>query len=104
MSMRTSPLDQPLCANSRISVGAVRACGEMPAPALARRVATRRAVVARTMLAEGGKCVVAGVVAIAPGGCYRVLANEHDVHETRLLRRQGRGRIEPTGQAGLAAA
>src|SRR5438067_2544806 len=76
----------------------------MPTPALARGVAASGALVARTQVAQRRERVVARVVPVTPRRRDGVIADEHDVHEARLLSRQGRRGIEPARQPGLAAA
>ena len=53
---------------------------------------------------SGGERVVAGVVAVAPGRGDRVLADELEVDEPRLLGGQLRRGVEPARQTRLAAA
>src|SRR5437763_16365839 len=76
----------------------------MPTPALARCVSSSGALVARTEVAQRGERVVARVVPVTPRRRDGVIADQHDVDEARLLRRQDRRRIEPARQPCLAAA
>jgi hypothetical protein len=65
---------------------------------------SRRADLARTRLAEEGEGVEARVVAVAPGGLDGVLTDQGDVDELDLGGAEGRVRVQPAGQARLAAA
>src|SRR4029453_3313627 len=69
---------------------------------LARRP-LRRADRARAAVPQQRECVVAGVVAVAPGRSDRVVADEMDVDHAGLLVGERRVRIEPAGHAHLAA-
>src|SRR5262245_51486359 len=75
----------------------------VPVRGLARRP-LRRADRARTAVAQHRERVVARVVAVGPGRCHGVVADEVDVDHPRLLVGQRRVRVEPAGHARLAAA
>ena len=70
----------------------------------ARRTGGRRAHRARAAVAQQRERVVAGVVAVAPGRADGVAADELDVDEPGLLVGERRRRVQPAGQARLAAA
>src|SRR5712671_3820370 len=66
--------------------------------------AAGRALGAGAPIAQQPEGVVAGVVAVGPGGREGVLADEGDVGQGRLLGGEGRGGVEPTRQPRLATA
>src|SRR4051794_21861779 len=59
---------------------------------------------AATAVAQHAEWIEPGVVAVAPGGCDGIRADQMDVHEARLVGRERRRGIEPARQAGLAPA
>ena len=66
-------------------------------------VTTSRAIGTRTAVTQEGVRVIAGVVAVPPGGRDRVAANEDDIHEPGLLVAEGRAAVEPAGHARLTS-
>src|SRR6478736_1059860 len=65
--------------------------------------AARAARLAWTAVAQHREGVIAGVVAVGPGGGDRIAADHRDVHQPGLLFGQDRTAVEPAGHPCLAA-
>jgi ABC-2 type transport system ATP-binding protein len=55
-------------------------------------------------MAQQRECVVAGVMAVAPGRRDGVITDELEIHHPGLLRRERRSAVEPAGEPRLATA